>query len=186
MLHFPSLGIFIGALGDFPICTKSAKVRRIPRKFAKRGNFPRFWQPALSLQEEPAGFNLRLSCRPMKRSSKSRMGKSSLPDGYPKFAVSRDTIRNFFHPEISTSTFHDLVKNRVILPFDGLRGFYKLKESLLRLGLRPVSALPTKKCRSGADMLRWAFSMIEPRLFPVPAGRWIPRSVSSRGHGRQV
>jgi hypothetical protein len=104
----------------------------------------------------------------MKRNSKNPITRSSLPDGVPEFAVSRDTIRSFFRPEISPSTFHDLVKTGVILPFDGLRGFYKLNESLLRLGLRPVSALPTKNSRSNADMLRWAFSMIEPRLFPMP------------------
>jgi hypothetical protein len=104
----------------------------------------------------------------MKRNSKNVINKSSLPEGCPEFAVGRDTIRSFFHPEISTSTFHDLVKSGTILPVDGLRGFYKLNESLSRLGLRPVSALPTQRSRSNADMLRWAFSLIDPRLFPVP------------------
>ena len=103
----------------------------------------------------------------MKHTTKG-IAKSLLPEGCPEFVVNRDTIRKFFHPEISTSTFHELVKEGTILPFDRLRGSYRLNESLLRLGLRPVSALPTKKSRSQADMLRWAFSMIEPRLFPVP------------------
>jgi hypothetical protein len=103
----------------------------------------------------------------MKRSAKS-IAKSLLPEGCPEFIVNRDTIRKFFHPEISTSTFHELVKEGTILPYDRLRGSYRLNESLLRLGLRPVSALPTKKSRSQADMLRWAFSDIEPKLFPIP------------------
>ena len=113
----------------------------------------------------------------MKRNSKNITSKSSLPEGCPEFVVDRDTIRSFFRPEISTSKFHELVKDGAIVPFDGLRGFYRLNESLLRLGLRPVSVLPTKKSRSNADMFRWAMSMIETRLFPVPDWAWDDRAL---------
>ena len=168
------LAHFLAAVGDFWIGAKSAKVRQIPLKSAKTGNFPIFWQPGWQpagwLQGSTHGVFSRsdLISHFMKQSANRRIFKSLLPEGFPEFAVSRDTIRSFFHPEISTSTFHDFVKNGVVIPVDGLRGFYKLNESLLRLGLRPVSSLPTKNTRSSADMLRLAFSMIEPRLFPTP------------------
>lgn len=105
-------------LGEFPIRITSAKVRRIPLEFAKRGDFLCVLATGSFVAADPAGCNLRLLVRPMKRGSKNSTGKSSLPEGCPEFAVSRDTIRSFFHPEISTCTFHDLVKAGMIPPFD--------------------------------------------------------------------
>ena len=92
----------------------------------------------------------------------------TLPPGTPEFAVDRDTLIGFFHPPIGKSTFHDLVGKGLILPVKGLRGFYRLNESLVRLGLRPVASIPKDTARSGEDLMRWAFTLIDPILFPAP------------------
>lgn len=99
----------------------------------------------------------------------SKPSVPTLPPGVPEFAVDRETITRFFQPPIGKSTFHDLVGKGRILPVKGLRGFYRLNESLVRLGLRPVAELPKNSSRSGEDLLRWAFSMVDPRLFPEPS-----------------
>ena len=93
---------------------------------------------------------------------------NTLPPGTPEFAVDRDTLIGFFHPPIGKSTFHDLVGKGLILQVKGLSGFYRLNESLVRLGLRPVASLPKSKSRSGEDLLRWAFAMIDPVMLPEP------------------
>ncbi|MCW1886735.1 hypothetical protein OKA04_18495 [Luteolibacter flavescens] len=97
----------------------------------------------------------------------------ALPPGTPEFAVDRDTLIGFFHPPIGKSTFHDLVGKGLILPVKGLRGFYRLNESLVRLGLRPVASMPKDTARSGEDLMRWAFTMVDPILFPSPS--WMLR-----------
>lgn len=83
--------------------------------------------------------------------------------------MDRETITRFFQPPIGKSTFHDLVAKGRILPVKGLRGFYRLNESLARLGLRPVAELPKEFRRSGEDLARWAFSMLDSQLFPEPS-----------------
>ena len=55
-----------------------------------------------------------------------------------------------------------------IVPMKGLRGFYLLNDSLRRLGLREVPALPECKKRSVEDILRLAFTLIDPDIFPAP------------------
>jgi hypothetical protein len=51
----------------------------------------------------------------------------------------------------------------------GIRGFYRLNESLKRLGLREVPCLPLEVSkRSVEDILRLALTMIDPVLFPMP------------------
>ncbi|MEO5716244.1 MAG: hypothetical protein ABIT37_22380 [Luteolibacter sp.] len=91
---------------------------------------------------------------------------------FPEFAVRREIIGSFFHPPLASSTFHDLVNKGTIVPMKGIRGLYKLNESLKRLGLRELSALPVEATtRSTADILRLAFTTIDPVIFPAPS--WI-------------
>ena len=51
----------------------------------------------------------------------------------------------------------------------GIRGFYRLNDSLRRLGLREVPCLPVETSkRSMEDILRLALTMIDPEVFPMP------------------
>ncbi len=104
----------------------------------------------------------------------ARSSSRCLPPGALEFAVDRQTITQFFSRPIGRTTFYDLVAKGVILPLKGLRGFYLLNESLVRLGLRPVPALPAKQTRSRGDLLRWAFWMLDPLLFSRPG--WVMNS----------
>jgi hypothetical protein len=54
------------------------------------------------------------------------------------FAVRREIITSLFAPPIGKSTFFDLVKRGKIAKVGGLRGYYRLNESLRRLGLPAV------------------------------------------------
>jgi len=92
-----------------------------------------------------------------------------LPTSYPEFAVRCDAFNRYFDKPLPSSTFHDLVKKGKIVPMKGLRGFYRLNESLRRMGLREVSSLPECEKRSTEDILRLAFSIIDPVVFPPPA-----------------
>lgn len=92
------------------------------------------------------------------------------PTGYPEFAVRRETISAFFVPPLPRSTFHDFVNKGTIVPLSGIRGFYKLNASLRRLGLREVPELPKDPVeRSMEDIIRLAFSLIDPLAFPPPS-----------------
>ncbi len=52
----------------------------------------------------------------------------------------------------------------------GIRGFYLLNASLRRLGLREVPKLPEEPAsRSLEEIVRLAFSLIDPLLFPPPS-----------------
>ena len=96
------------------------------------------------------------------------------PTGYPEFAVRREVISRFFDPPMPRSTFHDLVSKGIVLPVKGLRGFYKLNESLSRLGLREVPSLPEDVSKlSGEDIVRLAFAGIDRGVFPDPS--WMLR-----------
>ena len=64
------------------------------------------------------------------------------PSGYPEYAVRAEVIGRFFSPPLASSTFHDFVNKGKIVPLKGIRGLYKLNDSLRRLGLREVSELP--------------------------------------------
>jgi len=59
----------------------------------------------------------------------------TVDSGYPEFAVRAEVIGRFFSPPLVSSTFHDFVKKGNIMQIKGIRGFYKLNESLHRLGL---------------------------------------------------
>jgi len=56
----------------------------------------------------------------------------------PDFAVRREVIEKYFEPKLARSTFFDLVENGKIVRVKGLRGYYRLNESLRRLGLPSV------------------------------------------------
>lgn len=91
------------------------------------------------------------------------------PSDFPEYAVRRETISSYFHPPLASSTFHDLVNKGTIIPLKGIRGFYKLNESLKRLGLREVPNLPHEiPKRTMEDILRLSFTLIDPLLFPPP------------------
>jgi hypothetical protein len=95
-------------------------------------------------------------------------GKSE-PTGYPEFAVRAQTIGRYFSPPLATSTFHDFVKKGKIVPLKGIRGFYKLNESLRLLGLREVSELPMEvPSRTAEEIIRLAFNAIDPDVFTAP------------------
>jgi len=99
------------------------------------------------------------------------MAKTPQPTcNVPEFAVRRETISAFFDPPLARSTFHDLVNKGKIIPLKGIRGHYLLNESLRRLGLREVPNLPQPLVkRSHEEILRLAFSMIDPVAFPEPS-----------------
>lgn len=100
------------------------------------------------------------------------MSKSSArnePTGYPEFGVRKEVICNFFTPPMPSSTFHDRVNEGIIVPIKGMRGFYKLNDSLRRLGLREVPELPQKIARrTTEEIIRLAFHTIDPEVFPPP------------------
>jgi hypothetical protein len=132
-----------------------------------------YWQPGRRLDPREA-FD-RIWKRPcetsllnVKRDVASKSSSSPLPPGIPEFAVDREAITRFFSPPIGKSTFHDLVGKGTIVPVKGVRGFYRLNESLIRLGLKPVSALPETKIRTGEEIMRLALSLIDPVTFPHP------------------
>ena len=88
----------------------------------------------------------------------------------PEIVVRREGFDKFFDPPLATSSFHDLVNRGKIIPMNGMRGFYLLNESLRRMGLREVKELPsTADKRSLEDIVRLAFTLIDPRLFPAPS-----------------
>lgn len=100
------------------------------------------------------------------------MSKSSArsdPTGYPEYGVRKEVICGFFTPPMPSSTFHDRVNEGIIVPIKGMRGFYKLNDSLRRLGLREVPEVPQKVATiTTEDIVRLAFHAIEPDLFPAP------------------
>jgi hypothetical protein len=92
------------------------------------------------------------------------------PSGYPEYAVRREIISRYFDPPLARSTFHDLVNKGKIIPIKGLRGYYRLNDSLRRLGLREVPNLPQDpSTRTTEEILRLAFTQIDPLIFPAPA-----------------
>lgn len=100
----------------------------------------------------------------------ARNAPTSSQSNHPEFAVRWETISRFFDPPMARSTFHDFVNKGKIIPLKGIRGFYKLNESLHRLGLREVAKLPESTApRSIEDIVRLAFHLLDPDLIPMPA-----------------
>jgi len=100
--------------------------------------------------------------------------------GFPEFAVPREAFDRYFDKPLPRSTFHDLVNKGKIVPMKSLRGFYRLNDSLRRLGLREVPALPESKKRSIEDILRLAFTLIDPDIFPAPAWMFVDEAVDAQ------
>ena len=72
-------------------------------------------------------------------------------------------------PSIFDSTFYELVNKGVIVPFKHLRGYFRLNESLCRMGLKEVPHLPEElPPRSIEEIVRMAFHLMEPDVFPAP------------------
>lgn len=100
----------------------------------------------------------------------SKTAAKAAPPEYPEFAVRRDGFNRYFDKPLPTSTFHDKVNEGIIVPLKGLKGFYKLNDSLARLGLRPVMKLPDPlPTRTTDDIIRLAFHAIDPEVFPAPS-----------------
>ncbi|MEI7911029.1 MAG: hypothetical protein WCK77_15445 [Verrucomicrobiota bacterium] len=100
----------------------------------------------------------------------SKPSSKAPPTGYPEFAVRRECFDRYFDKPMPSSTFHDMVGKGVIVPLKGLKGFYKLNDSLRRMGLREVPSLPNplpKRCAE--DIARLALTMIDPAAFPAPS-----------------
>lgn len=102
----------------------------------------------------------------------SKTSPKSASSGFPEFAVGRETISKFFDPPLARSTFYDFVNKGMIVPLKGIRGFFRLNDSLRRLGLREVPHPPREATGpSTEDLVRLAFNLIDPLLFPDPP--WI-------------
>ena len=100
----------------------------------------------------------------------SKTPSKNEPTGYPEYAVRAEFIGRYFSPPLASSTFHDFVNKGKIVPMKGIRGFYLLNASLRRLGLREVPELPQPPSTpSLEDIVRLAFSLIDPDLFPEPS-----------------
>jgi hypothetical protein len=80
-----------------------------------------------------------------------------------------------------SSTFHDRVNEGIIVPIKGMRGFYKLNDSLRRLGLREVPELPQKITpRTTEEIIRFVFHTIDPEVFPPPSWAMAEEAVDGR------
>jgi hypothetical protein len=100
----------------------------------------------------------------------SKSAAKAAPPEYPEFAVRRDGFNRYFDKPLPTSTFHDKVNEGIIVPLRGVKGFYKLNDSLARLGLRPVMKLPDPlPTRTTDEIIRLAFHAINPEVFPAPS-----------------
>ncbi|QJE95280.1 hypothetical protein [Luteolibacter luteus] len=74
------------------------------------------------------------------------------PVDYPEFAVSRDSLSNFFSPPLAKSTFYDLVNRGKIFPVSGVRGYYRLNASLRKLGMPLVMSPPETRSAPGQEI----------------------------------
>ncbi len=119
--------------------------------------------------------------------SASAASRKQSPFAGPEFAVRREKFDSFFDKPLPRSTFHDMVNRGIIIPMKGLKGFYKLNESLFRMGLKPVSSLPDAPIdRTTEEIVRLAFSMIDPELFPAPSWLLSVASISGRDANHAV
>jgi hypothetical protein len=96
-----------------------------------------------------------------------------MKESSPEFAVNREVLMKYFKPKIGKSTFYDLVQRGKIAEVHGLRGYYRLNESLRRLGLPAVDQLPsderTSDGLSDRALVDIALSICMPDELPVPS-----------------
>ena len=76
---------------------------------------------------------------PTRRRRCKRFGMRTSPT---EFAVRREVLERLFDPPIGRSTFFDLVERGKIAKVKGLRGYYRLNESLRRMGMPEVERPP--------------------------------------------
>jgi len=95
---------------------------------------------------------------------------SKLPPGIPEHAVDQETLMRFFRPPVGRSTFYNLVKRGVIVKLKEVKGYYLLNESLIQLGLQPVSELPVNPnaAQREQELQKLAMSMAAPDVEPKP------------------
>lgn len=93
---------------------------------------------------------------------------SKLPPGIPEHAVDQETLMRFFRPPVGRSTFYNLVKKGVIVKLKEVKGYYLLNESLIQLGLQPVSELPAdpKAAQREQELQTLAMNMAAPDVEP--------------------
>jgi hypothetical protein len=98
---------------------------------------------------------------------------SKLPPGIPDHAVDQATLMRFFGPPIGKSTFYNLVKRGVIQKINEVQGYYLLNESLVRLGLPPVSELPATPdaAQREIQLVELALHLVAPDVARSP--RWM-------------
>ena len=109
--------------------------------------------------------------------------------GFPEFGVKRDFICELFTPPLPKSTFYDRVKEGKIIPMKELPGYFKLNASLARLGLPLLKQLPARsEVPSLEDIVRLAFSLIDPVIFPSPSWIGMVESIDSKDieHARSI
>lgn len=89
---------------------------------------------------------------------------------HPEFGVRAEVIGRFFSPPLASNTFYDYVNKGQIVPLKGIRGFYKLNDSLRRLGLREVAKLPVEvPARKPEELILMAFHGMDPEVFEAPS-----------------
>ncbi len=111
-----------------------------------------------------------MSAKKTARKLAKKAATSKLPPGIPERAVDRETLMRFFEPPIGRSTFYKMVNKGVFIKVDGVRGFYRLNESLLQLGLQPVMDLPESPKAAQREQKRkeLAMSTAKPDAGPRP------------------
>jgi len=120
----------------------------------------------------------------------SRTSIRNEPSSYPEYGVNAEVIRRFSDPPLASSTFYDLVSKGKVTPLPGIRGFYKLNDSLRRLlGLREVAKPPQDvPKRSTEEIIRLGFHLIDPGVFTAPTWLLLAEVIDSADyhHAEQV
>jgi hypothetical protein len=77
-------------------------------------------------------------------------------------------MMRFFDPPVGKTKFHDLVNQGLVVKVRGLRGYYRLNESLVRLGLQPVKELPKAHKTSDEDIVELSLAIAAPDVVDPP------------------
>src|SRR5687767_10852546 len=86
--------------------------------------------------------------------------------------VSGPMIRSLHVPPIGRTKFHELVKEGKVVRAPSGKGRYLLYATCRNLGLDVPDFSAFPYCKSKGDLVRWAFSLIDSRIFPAPAWAW--------------
>jgi hypothetical protein len=74
--------------------------------------------------------------------------RPELPEGFPEYLVSQETLMHYFDKPIGRTTFFKLANEGKIVRMEGIQGLYKLNISLLRMGLQPTRDLPAQAAKT--------------------------------------